>query len=40
LVVPPLGAGPFVYQTAEGQDIRVVVLARGLARVRTTVGRS
>jgi glucose/arabinose dehydrogenase len=31
LTVPPLGAGPFLYQTAEGQDIRVVVLARGLA---------
>ncbi|HET8696825.1 MAG TPA: PQQ-dependent sugar dehydrogenase [Gammaproteobacteria bacterium] len=30
LVVPPLGAGPFMYKTAEGQDIRVVVLARGL----------
>jgi glucose/arabinose dehydrogenase len=30
IVVPPLGAGPFTYQTAEGQDIRVVVLARGL----------
>jgi glucose/arabinose dehydrogenase len=30
LVVPPLGAGPFTYKTAEGQDIRVVVLARGL----------
>jgi glucose/arabinose dehydrogenase len=31
LTVPPLGAGPFAYQTAEGQDIRVVVLVRGLA---------
>jgi glucose/arabinose dehydrogenase len=31
LLVPPLAAGPFVYETAEGQDIRVVVLARGLA---------
>ncbi|HZF27731.1 MAG TPA: PQQ-dependent sugar dehydrogenase [Gammaproteobacteria bacterium] len=30
IVVPPLGAGPFMYKTAEGQDIRVVVLARGL----------
>ncbi|HET7133834.1 MAG TPA: PQQ-dependent sugar dehydrogenase [Gammaproteobacteria bacterium] len=30
LVVPPLGSGPFTYKTAEGQDIRVVVLARGL----------
>jgi glucose/arabinose dehydrogenase len=30
IVVPPLGAGPFTYKTAEGQDIRVVVLARGL----------
>src|SRR5262245_48293433 len=28
--VPPLGAGPFTYKTAEGQDIRVVVVARGL----------
>ena len=32
IVVPPLGAGPFVYQTAEGQDIRVVVHTRGLVR--------
>jgi aldose sugar dehydrogenase len=32
IVVPPLGAGPFVYQTAEGQDIRVVVHTRGLTR--------
>jgi glucose/arabinose dehydrogenase len=31
IVVPPLGAGPFVYATAEGQDIRVVVHARGLS---------
>ncbi len=31
LIVPPLGAGPFVYQTAEG-DIRVVVHTRGLVR--------
>jgi len=30
IVVPPLGAGPFSYHTAEGQDIRVVVFARGL----------
>ena len=30
IVVPPLGAGPFTYHTAEGQDIRVVVVARGL----------
>jgi glucose/arabinose dehydrogenase len=30
IVVPPLGAGPFLYKTAEGQDIRVVILARGL----------
>src|SRR3982751_5158202 len=30
IVVPPLGAGPFTYHTAEGQDIRVVVFARGL----------
>ncbi len=30
IVVPPLPAGPFVYHTAEGQDIRVVVLVRGL----------
>jgi glucose/arabinose dehydrogenase len=29
--VPPLGAGPFVYHTAEGQDIRVVVHTRGLS---------
>ena len=27
----PLGAGPFVYDTGEGQRIRVVVAARGLA---------
>jgi glucose/arabinose dehydrogenase len=32
IVVPPLGAGPFVYQTAESQDIRVVVHTRGLTR--------
>ncbi len=32
IVVPPLGAGPFTYHTAEGQDIRVVVLTRGLKR--------
>jgi glucose/arabinose dehydrogenase len=32
IVVPPLGAGPFTYHTAEGQDIRVVVVARGLKR--------
>jgi glucose/arabinose dehydrogenase len=31
IVVPPLGAGPFVYSTAEGQDIRVVVHTRGLS---------
>jgi aldose sugar dehydrogenase len=30
IVVPPLPAGPFLYHTAEGQDIRVVVLVRGL----------
>ena len=30
IVVPPLGAGPFTYHTAEGQDIRVVVFVRGL----------
>jgi glucose/arabinose dehydrogenase len=30
LVVPPLPEQPVEYQTAEGQDIRVVVLARGL----------
>jgi glucose/arabinose dehydrogenase len=27
----PLGAGPFLYKTAEGQDIRVVVHTRGLS---------
>src|SRR5688572_29790852 len=32
IVVPPLGAGPFVYQTAENQGIRVVVHTRGLVR--------
>src|SRR5262245_31264568 len=32
IVVPPLGAGPFVYQTAENQDIRVVIHTRGLVR--------
>jgi aldose sugar dehydrogenase len=32
IVVPPLGAGPFTYHTAEGQDIRVVVLTRGVKR--------
>jgi len=32
IVVPPLGAGPFTYHTAEGQDIRVVVVTRGLKR--------
>ncbi|MEP7247279.1 MAG: PQQ-dependent sugar dehydrogenase, partial [Gammaproteobacteria bacterium] len=26
----PLGAGPFVYRTAEQQDVRVSVVARGL----------
>jgi glucose/arabinose dehydrogenase len=31
IVVPPLGAGPFVYQTAE-ENIRVVVHTRGLVR--------
>src|SRR5262245_5582156 len=31
IVVPPLGAGPFTYKTAE-QEIRVVVLTRGLTR--------
>ena len=30
IVVPPLPDGPIEYQTAEGQNIRVVVLARGL----------
>jgi glucose/arabinose dehydrogenase len=30
--VPPLPDGPFVYHTAEGQDIRVVVHVRGLKR--------
>jgi glucose/arabinose dehydrogenase len=30
--VAPLGAGPFTYATAEGQDIRVVVHTRGLTR--------
>jgi glucose/arabinose dehydrogenase len=30
IVVPPLGAGPFLYKTAEGQDIRVVVVTRGV----------
>jgi len=29
--VPPLPAGPIEYETGEGMDIRVVVLARGLA---------
>ena len=32
IVVPPLAAGPFTYHTAEGQDIRVVVLTRGVKR--------
>jgi glucose/arabinose dehydrogenase len=32
IVVPPLGAGPFTYHTAEGQDIRVVVVTRGIKR--------
>jgi len=31
IVVAPLGAGPFLYHTAEGQDIRVVVHTRGLS---------
>jgi glucose/arabinose dehydrogenase len=31
IVVPPLPPGPFVYDTAEGMRIRVVVVARGLA---------
>lgn len=30
LIVPPLPAGPLYYDTAEGQNIRVVVVARGL----------
>ena len=30
--VAPLDAGPFLYKTAEGQDIRVVVHTRGLVR--------
>jgi len=30
LIVPPLPEGPFYYDTAEGQDIRVVVVARDL----------
>ena len=30
--VPPLADGPFVYHTAEGQDIRVVVQTRGLVQ--------
>jgi glucose/arabinose dehydrogenase len=29
--VPPLGAGPFVFDTAEQHKIRVTVLARGLS---------
>jgi glucose/arabinose dehydrogenase len=29
--VPPLPKGPIEYRTAEGQDIRVVVVARGLS---------
>jgi len=32
LIVPPLGEGPFYYDTAEGQDIRVVVVARDLVQ--------
>jgi aldose sugar dehydrogenase len=32
IVVPPLPEKPVVYQTAEGQDIRVVVLVPGLTR--------
>jgi glucose/arabinose dehydrogenase len=31
LPVPPLGAGPFVFETAEQSKIRVAVLTRGLA---------
>ena len=31
LPVPPLAAGPFVFQTAEHQTIRVSVVARGLS---------
>jgi glucose/arabinose dehydrogenase len=31
LAVAPVPAGPIVYDTAEGMDIRVVVVARGLA---------
>ncbi len=30
--VPPLADGPFLYHTAEGQDIRVVVQTRGLVQ--------
>src|SRR5262245_21087677 len=32
IAVPPLPSEPVVYHTAEGQDIRVVVLTRGLKR--------
>ena len=31
IVAQPLPDGPVTYKTAEGQDIRVVVVARGLA---------
>jgi glucose/arabinose dehydrogenase len=31
LTVPPLPAGPIEYETGEGMDVRVVVVARGLA---------
>jgi aldose sugar dehydrogenase len=31
LIVPPLPEGPIEYRTAEGQDIRVVIVARGLS---------
>jgi glucose/arabinose dehydrogenase len=31
LPVPPLGAGPFVFETAEARKIRVTVVARGLS---------
>src|SRR5690606_15636230 len=32
LAIPPLPEAPSVYQTAEGQEIRVAVYARGLNR--------
>ena len=35
ITIPPLPDKPVVYHTAEGQDIRVVVVAKGLSHPRS-----